>query len=272
MKYEYNKINNKQYINPNSALNLYRAFDYSKYIGYPLNTFITINYKETDQFLNIYLFSDLRSRVNRWMKRANKRKNITDNKPVWLYVFENPNNNFHVHWLIYIHKDIRTEFTVYLKKQLVKLQNSEITNNQLDIRLVNPYTDKILANYLCKGIRPDYTKFFHLHNYAVHQGHITKQRTRVSQVLGRTARNRARFDAKKMRHLWIKRHPHIAQGYEKSEEWDLNEVVPQLTGSKKFPSHRDYWNSCSFPKMQSPAYQLETLKERINGASTKVTK
>lgn len=261
---------NKDYINPNSVLNLYRAFDFSKYIGYTLNTFININYKSNDQFLNMYLFRVLRSNINRWIMRANKRKKISETKPVWLYVFENPFDNFHVHWLIHLYKDIRDKCIVYLEKQLVKLQNAVLTENQIDIRSVNPYTDKVLANYLCKGIRPDYIDFFYLHSYAAYQGHIIKQRTRVSQSLGRTARKKAGFDASKMRHLWEKRHPQIAHGYVKPKEWDLNEIVPQLTGSKKFPSHQHYWYSCSYPNIQSPAYHLASLSERIMGISARV--
>lgn len=249
MNYDYlilDHTRNKMHINPNSVLNIYNAFDYSKYIGFPLNTFITINFNSNDQFLNIYLFTQLRNNINRWIKRAYKRKKMAQSKPIWLYVFENPKHNFHVHWLIYIDCNIKTECITYLKKKLVQLQKAEIGKNQLHIQSVNPYTDKILANYLCKGIRPDYIGFFHLHNYAIDQGYVSKQRTRVAQALGRTARNKAGFSAKKMRHLWEIHHPHIAQEYEKPELWDLNEIVPQLTGSKTFPAHRAYWESCSY--------------------------
>ncbi len=248
-------------------MNIYRAFDFSKYLGFPLNTYVMINLIYGDQFLKRYIFNNLRKKVNRWIKREYNKRNMPEVKPIWVYVFENPNNNFHVHWLLYIHKNIQDDFNEYVKKQLLKLQIMDLKPNQLDIRSVNPYTDKILANYLCKGTRHDYIDFFHLQNYATPQGYIEKQRTRVSQALGKTARKNACFDAKTMRHLWEEMHPQVAYGFDKPSGWDLNEIVPQLMGTKTFPDHKSYWNSHCYSAFQLPIDQLVILNQRIKSNS-----
>ncbi len=237
---DYKNGQTKYSLRPNTALNILRAFDFAKYIGTPLNQFITIKFIDNDQFSGRYIFSKIRETINRWLNRISI-KTGNKLKPTWVFIFENPNDHFHVHWCIYIPNELKATFRTRVEKLLEKHQNYPLDSNQLNFKDVNPYTDKTIANYICKGVRPDFIEFFHLQNRASFQGYIIGQRARVSQNLGPRAIKRNGFEPRLQRHYWEKLHPEISIDYEKPLEWSLDDIVPQLTEAKKFPGFREFW-------------------------------
>lgn len=146
-----------------------------------------------------------------------------------------------MHWLIHIPEDLRDTFIKKVTKSLERYQQVPVKDNQLDFQIVNPYEDKTIANYICKGVHPKFIGFFHLNKRASFQGYIDWQRGRVSTNLGRVAIKKSGFNASLQRHEWIQLHPHIAEKWIIPEDWDINEVVPQLTGAKKFGGYKELW-------------------------------
>lgn len=120
---------------------------------------------------------------------------------------------------------------------------------------MNPYTDKALANYFCKGVRPLAISQFHLQKRACSQGYIAGTLSGVSKNIGPTAIAKAQFVAHEQRHEWSERHPDIAAQYTKPEDWDLNETVPQLTNAQKFPNYHKRWKAL----LKQDAYTTRTL-------------
>lgn len=240
-------------IRPNSVLNVFRAFDYSKYIGIPLNTFVTIKFIDNNEETARHVFRTIRNYITRWLKRISI-KTKTDIKPTWVYVFENPYGHLHVHWCINVPTDLGKTFEEKVRKLLQTHQNCPIQDNQLNFQSVNPYEDKCLANYLCKGVRPAFIPFFHLQMVAGPQGYIEGNRSGVSNSIGPTAIAKARFVAQEQRHEWIDRHPNIAAQFPKPEEWDINQVVPQATKAKEFRSYNEMWKKL----LKQDAYKLRT--------------
>lgn len=261
--HSYKSLHPQYSIRANTAINIVRAFDFAKYIGIPLNNFVTINLFNIDQFAGRLIFSRIRERINRWLKRLSLKlgKNFV---PTWVFVFENPLNLFHVHWCINIPDELKNDFRKKVRQLLEKHQGQPILDNQLNFQDMNPYTDKTLANYLCKGIRPNYIGLLHLQKRAAFQGHIIGQRARVSRNLGPTAIKKANFNATLQRYEWSERHPHIADKYEKPENWDINEVIPQATGAKTFPEFQEYWKQI----MREKSYFRNGLgyNRNINGS------
>lgn len=255
--------NPKYSLRPNSALNIFRAFDYAKYIGIPINTYVTIKFIDNIEETARHVFKMVRNYINRWLKRVSIKikKNIA---PTWVYVFENPHGHLHVHWCINVPSGLENTFEKKVKNLLQKHQNCPIQDNQLNFQPVNPYTDKALANYICKGVRPAFIDRFHLHKLASSQGYIAGTRSGVSKSIGPTAIAKAQFIAQKQRHEWIKRHPDIAAQYPKPEDWDINEVVPQLTNAKVFPNNIKNWKTL----LKQDAYTTRTLNHaKVNAGS-----
>lgn len=239
---EYYNENPKYSLRPNSTLNVCRAFDFAKYLGIPLNTFITLKFIDNNEKTARDVFKKIRNYINRWLKRVSIKTKSTIT-PAWVYVFENPNGHLHVHWCINVPIDLKNKFEEKVKNLLEKHQAYPIQGHQLDFQTVNPYTDKALTNYICKGVRPAFREFFHLQKLACSQGYIAGNRSCVSKSIGPTAIAKARFVAQEQRHEWITRHPLLASQYLRPADWDINEIVPQLTKAKKFPNFRKKWET-----------------------------
>ncbi|MGU3577039.1 hypothetical protein ACLBWZ_16105 [Brucellaceae bacterium C25G] len=94
----------------NTALNIYRATDYAKYIGLPLNNFVTITFFDETKFAYNVIFSKIRNSINRWLKKLGQKNSKYKNPLTWIFVFENKAGRVHVHWLINIHKELRDNF------------------------------------------------------------------------------------------------------------------------------------------------------------------
>lgn len=216
----------------NTSWNIVRAFDYAKFIGRPLNLFVTISFKERYDLIKINrIFRKIINRNTRWNNEYSKKNGLPKQSPVWLYVFENPKHNPHVHWCLNIRKEQIDNFKIKLEKWLKKLQGS-IENNSICIKYINPYTDKKLANYHVKGIDEEYIEFLHLQNIACYQGPIYGQRGRVSKEIGPTAIKRSGFKADKDRDKWLSLHPWIADDFTQPANWNVKKVIPKEYGVK----------------------------------------
>lgn len=253
----------------NTALNIFRAVDFAKYINLPLNNFVTITFDNNSKEYSNEVFSKIRNAINRWIKNLGHKDPKYNIPPTWVFVFENKVGRMHVHWLIHIHKDLRSKFLKKIPLLLEKYQGVPLNDGQIDIQKVNPYEDKTIANYLCKGINTKFIDFFHLQNRASFQGYIDWQRARVSTNLGPKRIKKSGFNASLQRHEWIELHPHIAEGWSQSEKWDINEVVPQLTGAKKFIGFKEHWKIL----LRETAYyarRVSTKPDKVNGSIPRI--
>ncbi|QFP63335.1 hypothetical protein [Brucella anthropi] len=211
-------------------MNIVRAFDYAKFIARPLNLFVTIIFKERFDLIKINeMFRKIITWNTRWNNEYSKKHSLSKQKPVWLYVFENPQFNPHVHWCLNIRKEQIEEFKIKLQKWLKKIQGS-IYSNSIYIQYINPYTDKRLANYMVKGIDEEYIEFLHLQQIASYQGPIYGQRARAATEIGPTAIKKSGFKASRDRHKWEYLHPWIAEGFTKPANWNVKKVVPKKFG------------------------------------------
>lgn len=252
-------------LRPNTALNILRAVDYAKYIGFPLNNFVTITFDyKSKQPIN-KIFSKIRADINRWLKNEGRKNPIYDIPPTWVFAFENKVGRIHVHWLIHIHNDLQDTFLRKTSELLKKHQGVPLGRDQIKIQNVNPYEDKTIANYLCKGVKPKFINFFHLQNRASFQGFIDWQRARVSRSLGPKRIKESGFNASMQRHEWIELHPNIANNYKKPDGWDINEVAPQLTGAKKFNGYKEYYKQL-LRETSYRKYSYSADYKKVNGS------
>ncbi|MGU3577038.1 hypothetical protein ACLBWZ_16100 [Brucellaceae bacterium C25G] len=142
-----------------------------------------------------------------------------------------------------------------------RYQGFPLKEKQIDIQPVNPYEDKTLANYMCKGVHVNFINFFHLCNRAEFQGFINWQRGRVSTNLGAKTIYTSGFNASLQRNDWIELHPDIASEYERPHNWDVNEVVPQLTGAKEFIGYKEYWRRLMYEAYSYRQYYTRKKSE-----------
>lgn len=234
MKLFKSRLTNK--LRANTGLNIVWAFDYAKYIGRPLNLFITIIFKDRhDLIKNNHIFRKILNKTTRWNKTYREENGLSKLKPVWVYVFENPQYNPHVHWCLNIEKEQIEELKLKLEQWLLKLQGS-VDKNSICVKLIDPYRDKPLANYLIKGLDEDFIDFLHVRKIAKYQGPIWGQRARVAREVGPTTIKRTGFKADKDRNKWEELHPWIGDGFVKPFDWNLKKVLPKKFGIsfKKF--------------------------------------
>lgn len=160
-----------EYISRKAAQNIFRAFDFSKALNIPLNTSVTINLSETDAKSAATIVKGIGQRYRRWMRYRYKLEPCEERKPRWAQVFENPaNDNPHVHWILHIPEDLYADF----QRKLPRWVNAEQEQRPFDINIdrVVPGTEKNLANYINKGVDPDFITHFHLDRIASDQGEV----------------------------------------------------------------------------------------------------
>jgi len=228
-----------EYLTHKGTENILHAIDYAKYIGYNLNTFVTITFDKCFKLNADEIFIKIRESYRRWLTNACSRKNLPKCKPYWLFVFENPHGFTHVHWLVHVPIELEKEFKRKVPKW-VKKRKDNVFKHSIDIRQVNIYTDKVLANYLVKGVTPKSIDYFNLQKYAAYQGWFRGRRSMVSHALSLKARRKAAFKASRDRHKWAKRHPELAARYRKPSWYDLKKTVPQVSGLKTFPYQKQF--------------------------------
>ncbi|GEM_PF-4443152 len=219
-----------KYLNYNTASNILHAFDFSKFIGRPLNVLITINFYNYD---NAYKkFQKIRELYSGWIRAKRKKSGKTSYLNPWVYVFEKPHSNLHVHWAINIEDDFILDLYEKLEKWIPKYVGC-IKKRQIDVRPINIYNDKVLANYLVKGVNPFASKRLNLEKYRKYQGLFHGPRASAARCLGKAARKKAGFIPRRDRYKWAIRHPDLMIGHIRPADWDLRVAKAQSQRNKQ---------------------------------------
>lgn len=228
------------YINEKSAHYFLRANDLSRHQGKPFNLFVTISfdYKNSKHHYQ-KVFSLINRAKNVWIRNYNNRNGLPREAPRSACVFENPHFNVHAHWEVYIPSQLIEKFKEKLPRWLKRYQGV-IHDDSIDIQHINPHTLKTVANYMIKGIKPEWKAFYHLQSRAAYQGAIQGQRVKLSRNLGRTALKRSGFNAATQRNEWETLYPELSSQYSKPANWSIEEVIPQVATERKFPSMKEF--------------------------------
>lgn len=233
-------MNTTYYVNEKSAYYFLRANDLSRHHGKPFNLFVTISFdcKNSKQHYQ-KVFSLINRAKNVWIRNYNNRNGLPREAPRSACVFENPHFNVHAHWEVYIPSQLIEKFKEKLPRWLKRYQGV-IHDDSIDIQHINPHTLKTVANYMIKGIKPEWKAFYHLQSRAAYQGAIQGQRVKLSRNLGRTALKRSGFNAATQRNEWETLYPELSFQYSKPANWSIEEVIPQVATERKFPSMKEF--------------------------------
>lgn len=185
------------HINRRVVQNIYRAFDYAKAGGAPLNLYAVINFWNTPELSAATAFVRVRHKFRDWLAWHSKKVGARLS-PQYVYSFE-CDSHVHVNWIVRVRPSLIGEFETKLTAWVGKVQGQvrpfDINISKVDVE--SGY--KSLANYITKGCDPDFIDHFHLYElYAKHgsQGAIWGKRAGVSPALNKTARVAAGYDDK----------------------------------------------------------------------------
>ena len=190
-------------IGKSACQTLYHSSNLSRSLDIPLNTQVTINFREIDVDPKEIgeLFSKLRrERFGKWASRPNKgKKKFTQS---YVYTFENgtktreclsidrEDHNIHVNWLVYIPPKRLHEFECIIWDWVVKLFGDAKSAKAIHLQ---PITDlKRLVGYTMKGAQQGNLDIYASGQKHYPQGYIPWRRTGTSRNLGPT--NRRRLD------------------------------------------------------------------------------
>lgn len=228
-----------QYLTHKGTENILHAIDYSKFIGFNLNTLVTITFDKCFEFNSSEIFIKIRESYRRWLANACSRENLPKCNPYWLFVFENPHGFTHVHWMVHVPLELQKEFERKVP-QWVKKRKDNVFEHSIDIQQVNIYEDKVLGNYLVKGVTPASIEYFNLQKYAKFQGWFRGRRSMVCHALSLTARRKVGFKASRDRDKFLELHPDLVARYEKPSWYDSGMTIPQVTGLKTFEYQKSF--------------------------------
>jgi len=170
----------------------------AKKLGYPLNTFVTINFEMLgfECVEAIRCFSRIRTNYfAKWVTRRPVRAGFKSMPPAHVWVFENPHGILNVHWAIHIPSGHEQEFAERLVKWLEKVGGKEVPAGAVDVRPVTCVSR--LSLYFLKGAHPAYTTYSRIRHEP--QGEIPGRRYGVSRCLNRTARKKAGINGRRAR-------------------------------------------------------------------------
>ncbi|WP_155723798.1 hypothetical protein [Brucella anthropi] len=228
------------YINEKSTHYFLRANDLSRHQGKPFNLFVTISFDcKNSKHHYQKVFSLINRAKNVWIRNYNKRNGLPREAPRSACIFENPRSNVHVHWEVYIPTQLIDAFKVKIWKWLKRYQGF-VHEDSIDIQHINPHTLKTVADYMIKGIKPDWARFYHISHRVAYQGAIQGQRVKISRNLGRTSLKRSGFNAAEQRNEWEMLFPDLASQYPKPANWSAKKVIPQVLTDQKFLSMKEY--------------------------------
>ena len=190
------------HINRHQAENICHAFDFAKHIGRPLNTYVVINLHEASaNAAASVIFERIRHKYRDWLKGRVKRLALDAQPPVYVYAHENPDENPHGNWVVHVPPRLQKEFLLKLRQWVEKAQGG-VRPFDIQVKGVDPHTDKTLAKYIIKGTDPHYVPYLHLQDFAQPQGRVFGRRATPSIAIGRAARKSAGFIPRLHRHLW----------------------------------------------------------------------
>lgn len=195
------------HIGRKAAENICHAFDYAKYIGQPLNHYITINLRSSQQDRQVTpseVFQIIRHKFRVWRVYTLRKQGMSTKAPAYVYTLEAPNQNHpHANWVLHVPEHLADAFRNKLPQWVAKACG-EVGPFDLEVQVVDPETDKTLAKYVVKGTDPNYIEYLHLKEVAAPQGRIWGRRVGVSPAISRTARKQAGFIPQRDRHKWRK--------------------------------------------------------------------
>ncbi|MEM8539414.1 MAG: hypothetical protein AAGF25_00530 [Pseudomonadota bacterium] len=184
-----------QHINRKTTQNIYRAFDFAKASGLPMNTYVVINLVDrTDKSSNT-VFRGIMARYRRWLRYKYRQSPNPALLPIWTYSHENPNNaNPHVNLVLHVPANLFEEFERKLRNWVFKEQGTG--SFDVSVQRITPGTDKNVANYINKGVDPDYAEHFFLDAIASPQGDIFGRRAGVSRAINKEKRDRVNYNCR----------------------------------------------------------------------------
>jgi hypothetical protein len=203
-KTEYTARGYTEQIGRKAAENICHAFDYAKYINRALNTYIVINLTALpDDACRTQAFARIRHKFRDWMSRKHMTTDGATEPPRYVYSMEAPNGDDHANWVVHIPERFLAEFEKKLPKWVARILGDERPFD-IDIQKVTREADKSLAKYVIKGADPAYIDYLHLGTVAAPQGRVWGRRCGASPAIGRTARKKAGFVARRDRNKWRK--------------------------------------------------------------------
>jgi hypothetical protein len=172
---------------------IFRAFDYAKAIGAPLNLYVVLNLHETASKAVATIFSDVRHRYRDWLNYISRKQWGASATPAYIYALENPSGTHpHANWAIHIPVEFQDDFLKKLPLWLAKAQGHCGTSD-CDVQPINQDYAKKLAKYIVKATDPAFIGHFYLAAEACDQGTIYGKRAGVSPSLGHAVRRAAQF-------------------------------------------------------------------------------
>lgn len=178
--------------------NIFRAFDYARARGIPLNLFVVINIRETDACAAATAFERIRHKYRDWLAHHSHKLGVRI-PPMYVFTFEAPGNP-HVNWVLRVPPRLVDEFKKKLPGWVEKVQGPSGPFD-IDVQTIGPDgAYKALANYIVKGCDPLYVEHFHLAALAKQygpQGAFWGRRAGVSPSLNKAEREAAGFNPKR---------------------------------------------------------------------------
>lgn len=183
-----------------------RAFDFAHEIGRPLNCYVVVHLRETEQQSATSAFKMIRHRYRDWLNYKAKKVGQTLS-PDYIYALENPDGDMpHVNWALHVPSEYRDEFQKKLTRWVEKVQGP-VRPFDIDIQAIKPSHAKRLAKYICKGTQEDFIAHFFLEGVAAPQGEIWGKRAGVSPSIGTSVRREAGFRPRRGRSANFYAHP-----------------------------------------------------------------
>lgn len=194
--------NTSQYINRKTVQKIFNAWDFAEFQGRPINHFCVINLQDEVSQSSNTCFTKIRRKYGAWLRRCSINEG-QKYQPTYVYTFENPNSNIHVNWCLHIPDNLENSFQSGLKRWVEKSQGP-LNDTTICITKIRYGVDsyKSVANYITKGVDPDYITHFHLQDYQSDkgaQGTVWGKRAGFSQAIGVTAQRKVEFNAKAYR-------------------------------------------------------------------------
>lgn len=181
------------HINRRVTQSIFRAFDYVKEIGTPLNLYVVINLHESNAASMATIFESIRHKYRDWLNYKGQKVKEAAAPPTYIYAIENPNDAHpHANWAVYIPQEFESDFRRKLPRWIEKAQGV-CGDFDCHIQRINQDYAKRLAKYVVKATDPEFIDHFHLQGIAAPQGTVYGKRAGVSPSLGHTVRREAGF-------------------------------------------------------------------------------
>lgn len=189
-----------EHINRKSVQKIFNAYDFAEYLHWPINYFVVIHLKdEANQSANT-AFTKIRHKYSDCYSYHRGKAKCTI-PPTYVYSFENPNDNVHVNWCLHIPEGFEKTFLNKIESWISKTQG-DLASYTVCIKKLNPGCYKSTANYILKGVDPEYAEHFHLSELQDRkgsQGLIYGKRAGFSQSIGVTAQKNLFFSCTQYR-------------------------------------------------------------------------